>query len=143
MSRDQAQNPNFLFEKLHRQYKSDFPNLIERSVYNKRRRLLAPLMNKVRQRLVHKLVPSEDTFVLDSMPMEVCKFARANRVKVCKSRKKRLLPLDIVPIRIRLIIWVQTAWCLFLRWCRYGFRFVEGKCSHYPGSVSCLSFVRG
>ncbi len=88
MSRDQAQNPNFLFEKLHRQYKSDFPNLIERSVYNKRRRLLAPLMNKVRQRLVHKLVPSEDTFVLDSMPMEVCKFARANRVKVCKEQEE-------------------------------------------------------
>jgi len=79
---------HYLFKKLHRKHKADFPNLIERSVYNKRRRLLAPLMNKVRKQLVHKLVPWEDTFVLDSMPIEVCKFSRAKRVKVCKEREE-------------------------------------------------------
>ena len=78
---------HYLFKKLHGEYTSDFPNLIERSVYNKRRRFLAPLMNKVRQILVHQLVPFEDTFVLDSMPIEICKFARAKRVKVCKEHE--------------------------------------------------------
>ncbi len=28
---------NYLFKKLHGEYKSDFPNLMERSVYNKRK----------------------------------------------------------------------------------------------------------
>jgi predicted SPOUT superfamily RNA methylase MTH1 len=79
---------NYLFKKLHREYTSVFPNLVERSVYNKRRRFLIPLMNKVRQRLVHQLVPYEDTFVLDSMPIEICKFARAGRVKICKEREE-------------------------------------------------------
>lgn len=79
---------HYLFQKLHRKHKAEFPNLIERSVYNKRRRLLAPLMDTVRKKLVHKLVPWEDTFVLDSMPVEVCKFSRAKRVKVCKEREE-------------------------------------------------------
>ncbi|MBL7046804.1 MAG: IS982 family transposase [Candidatus Marinimicrobia bacterium] len=75
---------HYLFKKLHSEYTSDFPNLIERSVYNKRRRFLTPLMNKVREMLVHQLVPFEDTFVIDSMPIEICKFARAKRLKICK-----------------------------------------------------------
>lgn len=79
---------HYLFKKLHCEYRSDFPNLIERSVYNKRRRLLAPLMNKVRSALVDKLVIYEDTFVLDSMPIEICKFARAKRVKICKEHER-------------------------------------------------------
>lgn len=82
---------HYLFKKLHSENTADFPNLIERSVYNKRRRFLTPLMNKVRQMQVHQLVPFEDTFVLDSlsaaqtgMPIEICKFARAKRLKICK-----------------------------------------------------------
>lgn len=78
---------HYLFKKLHREYRYAFPNLIERSVYNKRRRLLAPLMNKVRSALIDKLVSYEDTFVLDSMPVEICKFARAKRVKICKEHE--------------------------------------------------------
>lgn len=58
---------HYLFKKLHSENTADFPNLIERSVYNKRRRFLTPLMNKVRQMQVHQLVPFEDTFVLDSL----------------------------------------------------------------------------
>lgn len=79
---------HYMFKKLHVNNHSEFPNLIERSVYNKRRRFLAPFINKVRVRLVHKLVPWEDTFVLDSMPIEICKFARANRVKICKEHER-------------------------------------------------------
>ena len=79
---------NYLFKKLHGEYKSEFPNLIERSVYNKRRRYLDALTNKVRQNMVHKLVYYEDTFVLDSMPIEICKFARAKRVSICKEHEQ-------------------------------------------------------
>jgi len=75
---------HYLFKSLHSE--SVFPYLIERSVYNKRKRSLIPLINKVRKSLVEKLVLYEDTFVLDSMPIEICKFARAKRVKVCRER---------------------------------------------------------
>lgn len=79
---------HYLFEKLHRKHTADFPHLIERSVYNKQRRFLVPWMHKVREQLVHKLVPFEDMYVLDSMPVEICKFARAKRVKVCKEQEE-------------------------------------------------------
>ena len=44
---------HYLFKKLHAN--SVFPHLIERSVYNKRKRLLAPLISKIRIGLVQKL----------------------------------------------------------------------------------------
>jgi len=72
----------YLFKTLHSA--SVFSNLIERSVYNKRKRSLSPLINMVRKSLIKKLVSYEDTFVLDSMPVEICKFARARRIKICK-----------------------------------------------------------
>jgi len=77
---------HYLFKTLHS--KSVFTNLIERSVYNKRKRSLAPIINKVRTALVEKLVSCEDTFVLDSMPVEICKFARAKRIKICKEHEQ-------------------------------------------------------
>ncbi len=77
---------HYLFKKLHSE--SVFPNLIERSVYNKRKRSLAHWINEVRKALVDKLVLYEDTFVLDSMPVEICKFARAKRIKVCKEHEQ-------------------------------------------------------
>jgi len=77
---------HYLFKTLHS--KAVFTNLIERSVYNKRKRSLSPLINKVRKSLVEKLVTYEDTFVLDSMPVEICKFARAKRIKICKEHEQ-------------------------------------------------------
>lgn len=79
---------HYLFEKLHRDHGGEFPNLIERSVYNKRRRFLVPWIHRVRKELVYRLVPCENTFVLDSMPVEICKFARARRVRVCSEREE-------------------------------------------------------
>ncbi len=56
---------HYLFKKLHGV--SVFPHLIQRSVSNKQKRSLSPLINKVRKALVDKLVPYEDTFVLNSL----------------------------------------------------------------------------
>lgn len=75
---------NNLFEKLNAEYKSDFPALIDRSQYNRRRRGLRYYTEELRKAIVSKLVPGEDYFVVDSMPVEVCKKARARRSSVCK-----------------------------------------------------------
>ena len=77
---------HYLFKILHNQ--SVFHHLIERSVYNRRKRALSPLLNKVRMGLVEKLISYEDTFVLDSMPVEICKFVRAKRIKICKEHEQ-------------------------------------------------------
>jgi hypothetical protein len=61
----------------------DLPNLIERSQYNKRRRRLFGFAEKIRQLLASKFTEFEDYFIVDSMPLEICKIARQNRVKIC------------------------------------------------------------
>lgn len=57
---------------------------IERSVYNRRKRKLFPFMEEIRMKMVEKLNGPENYFVVDSMPLEVCKIARSGRSKICK-----------------------------------------------------------
>ena len=62
----------------------EIPNLLERSQFNKRRRKLFRFSEEIRKNLFLKLAEFEDYFIVDSMPLEVCKMARHNRVKICK-----------------------------------------------------------
>ena len=57
---------------------------IERSVYNRRRRKLFSWIEEIRRVIVSKLDDFENIFILDSMPLEVCKIARSGRTKICK-----------------------------------------------------------
>lgn len=57
---------------------------IERSVYNKRKRKLFPYLEEIRIKMVQKLNEFENYFVVDSMPLEVCKISRSSRSKICK-----------------------------------------------------------
>ena len=61
-------------------------NLIERSQYNKRRRKLFYYSEELRKILYNKFNEFENFFVIDSMPLEVCKMSRHNRVKICKEQ---------------------------------------------------------
>jgi len=61
--------------------------LIERSVYNRRRRKLFPLIENIRLQLSSLFNEFEDYFVVDSMPLEVCKTVRASRSKICKEEE--------------------------------------------------------
>ena len=60
------------------------PNLIERSQFNKRRRKLFHFSEEVRTKLAAHFLDFEDYFIVDSMPLEICKFSRHNRIKICK-----------------------------------------------------------
>jgi hypothetical protein len=63
---------------------SDISNLIERSQFNKRRRKLFLFSEEIRTKLASFFLDFEDYFIVDSMPLEICKFSRHNRVKICK-----------------------------------------------------------
>src|SRR5690625_4934668 len=52
---------------------------IERSVYNRRKRLLFPYIEQLRKKISNEFNEDEDVFIIDSMPLEVCKNARASR----------------------------------------------------------------
>tara|TARA_B100000508_G_scaffold47628_1_gene37014 strand:+ start:206 stop:1084 length:879 start_codon:yes stop_codon:yes gene_type:complete len=57
---------------------------IERSVYNRRKRKLFAFQERIRVKLVSVFNEFEDCFIVDSMPLEVCKLSRASRSKICK-----------------------------------------------------------
>ena len=57
---------------------------IERSVYNRRKRKLFPFIEEIRKKMADKFNESEDYFVVDSMPLEVCRVSRSSRSKICK-----------------------------------------------------------
>jgi len=59
-------------------------SLIERSVYNRRKRALFNQIETIRKILVKDFNEFEDTFIIDSMPLEICKNSRANRSKICR-----------------------------------------------------------
>jgi len=66
---------------------TELENKIERSVYNKRKRKLFPFLEKVRQTLAEKFNEFEQYFIVDSMPLEVCKLSRMHRSKICKEEE--------------------------------------------------------
>lgn len=72
---------NSLFNQLK---SAPFVNLIERSQFNKRRRKLFSYAELIREQLYKRFNEFEDYFVIDSMPLEICKMARHRRVKVCR-----------------------------------------------------------
>ena len=65
---------------------SNMNDLIERSVYNRRKRKLFPLIEQMRQKLANYFNEHENYYLVDSMPLEVCKNSRASRSRICKEQ---------------------------------------------------------
>lgn len=57
---------------------------IDRSVYNRRKRRLANKIDEIRIKLARSFNESENIFIIDSMPVEVCKLSRSGTSKICK-----------------------------------------------------------
>ena len=58
---------------------SSLDGKIERSVYNRRKRKLFPYLEQIRQNMVARFNEFENYFVVDSMPLEVCRLSRSSR----------------------------------------------------------------
>ena len=75
---------NAYFNKIKSDYSSDFPKLIDRTRYTRRKRPLFPAMEIIRQTLATQFLEFEAYFIVDSMPLEVCKLSREKRSKSCR-----------------------------------------------------------
>lgn len=58
--------------------------VIERSVYNRRKRKLFNLLEDIRKLLASYFNEFENYYIIDSMPLEICKLSRSSRSKICK-----------------------------------------------------------
>lgn len=75
---------HFLFKQL----PPEIEGLIERSVYNRRVRRLRFKLEEIRQKMIDEMNPNTDLYIVDSMPLEVCKFSRANRSRICQDSEE-------------------------------------------------------
>ena len=74
----------FLFTKLKTDYSSAFPNLIDRTRFNRRRRGLQKQIMKLNKRMSLLLDCNTSILLVDSMPCPVVKNSRERSFKVCK-----------------------------------------------------------
>lgn len=72
------------FRTTFKQLPETLSGLIERSVYNRRRRALHLHVENLRQQVVAYLdkEKSQPLFLIDTMPVEVCKLARVYRSRI-------------------------------------------------------------
>ena len=75
---------NYFWGKLKSDHKDDFPRLIHRSNFNRRRKRLYPFIEELNEHLAHFLNESEDVYLVDSIPVPVCQIAREKQSKICK-----------------------------------------------------------
>ncbi len=73
---------------LFKQLPAGLAGRIDRSVFNRRRRQLTFKVELLRQRMGALIAPSEDTYLVDSMPLEICKFGRAKRLSICREAEE-------------------------------------------------------
>ena len=59
---------------------------IERSVYNRRKRKLFAFIELIRQQISQEFNRFEDVYIVDSMPLEICKLSRSSRSKICRDQ---------------------------------------------------------
>ena len=75
---------NYLISKLNKDYKASFPNLIHQTRFNKRRKRLKSWIEEVNKRLSSQLNEGEDIWMVDSMPVPICKNGREDQLKICR-----------------------------------------------------------
>jgi hypothetical protein len=75
---------NYLFGKLKSDHLHDFPNLIDRSNFNRRRKRLGSYITRLNKGIASIINQGEDVYLVDSIPIPVCQIAREKSCKVCK-----------------------------------------------------------
>lgn len=81
---------SLLFSKLKKDYADRFKNLIHRTNYNRRRKNLDPWIQRSAQVMSKELEGNSKDYVIDSIPIHVCKICRAPRSTICRKSKDAL-----------------------------------------------------
>ncbi len=74
----------YLFGKLNKDYRANFTNLVHRCNFNRRRKTLAAYLQQLNQSLADRMNEGENVFIVDSVPVPICKLAREKPSKVCR-----------------------------------------------------------
>lgn len=75
---------SLLWGKIKQDYKKYFPNLIHLTRYNARRKRLKDWLEFTGDWMSHRIPCTDQTFIVDSIPVPVCKISREKQSKVCR-----------------------------------------------------------
>ncbi len=75
---------NYFWGKIKADHKDDFPALIHRCNFNRRRKRLHPFIEQLNKCLADGLNEFEDVYIVDSIPVPVCQISREKWSKICK-----------------------------------------------------------
>jgi len=79
---------NLFWSKLRSDYSGSFPRLIHLTRFKARRKGLACFTHRMAAHLSGLMSEGEDVFLVDSMPVPVCRNSRAGRSKVCREHHR-------------------------------------------------------
>lgn len=74
----------YLLGKLKKDYFEQFPQLIHRCNFNRRKKVLAWHLQQLNQFLADSMNEDENVFIIDSIPVPVCKIVREKSSKICR-----------------------------------------------------------
>lgn len=77
---------NYFWTKLETEHQNDFPNLIDRTRFNRRKKRLSCYIKQINEHLSALLNEGENVFIVDSVPIPVCHIAREKRSEICRER---------------------------------------------------------
>lgn len=75
---------NLFWTKLKHDYAGSFPDLIDRSRFNRRRRRLQPYIENIQTAVSERLSAESNMMIIDSVPVPVTKLVREKSYKICK-----------------------------------------------------------
>jgi hypothetical protein len=89
---------NLLFLQIKACHPNLFINLPDRTNYNRRKRRLREKMDLLSQTLVSKMTNASDRYLIDSMPLPICRIARSKRCRIMKDDLQMLPQKGYQPI---------------------------------------------
>ena len=75
---------NYFWGKRRSDYSREFPQLGDRCNFNRRKRLLSLRIHELTVHLSRILNQGQDVFLIDSIPIPICKPARSRGLKICR-----------------------------------------------------------
>jgi len=80
----QITSENLLWAKIIKDYPHMFPHLVHRTTFNRRRKMLREIILLCTEKMAEMMVVKDESFVVDSIPIPICKIVRERRSKACR-----------------------------------------------------------
>lgn len=89
---------NWFYRQIKDAYPDFFATLPHRTNYNRRKKKLQPLIDRFSQEMAERMTTEEDTFLIDSMPLPICRKVRSKSLRIMHDDQELLPASGYQPI---------------------------------------------